>query len=523
MNFVPFGVFPPHYHNDNGSLLSGGLLYFYESGTDDFVLPVYTDHTGTVEVTQPVQLNARGEPQTEGIYLPDDKVYKIVIKRTNGTTIKTIDGFVPVNGIPGPQGPQGEPGEKGDTGEQGPQGEVVYAENQAPAFAAYVHDIIAWSKAGLTVSGEPSPTFRSWYVPSIILGTTSPYIADAQFNRDTRIFTATAAKRWLFSGTASYLNAAGLSAGTEFAIVLKRGGTGGFYPARPSVTASAVGCASVTCILDLQVGDQVCFACNVPTLFASYVFGGHQISIPISQGTGGESDGKSFTSINDTVSGFLLEKIEAGDNVNLVESDGTVGKKITINAVANTFDGGEIHTNLTLNGLEEFTKSRVRFANNEELDGNAPQAVIFAENGQGERIAIYAKRQGDGGYCIIDMVSPYGAEISFQYITMRYVGGAINFIVDADAPEWVFDDCLKINGKLVATQEYVNTHRNGGHNHTQSTPATVWTITHNLGYFPSVQTWNSAYDVVVGSIHHVSLNELTVTFSSAQSGGARVI
>ena len=523
MNFVPFGIFPPHYHNDNGSLLNGGLLYFYESGTDDFVLPVYTDHTGTVEVLQPVQLNTRGEPQTEGIYLPDDKVYKIVIKRPNGTTIKTIDGFAPVNGIAGPTGPQGPQGEKGDTGETGPQGEVIYAEEQAPAFAAYIHDIISWSKAGLTVAGEPSPTFRSWYVPSIILGTTSPYIADAQFNRDTRIFTATAAKRWLFSGTASYLNAAALASGTEFAIVLKRGGTGGFYPARPSVTASAVGCASVTCILDLQVGDQVCFACNVPTLFASYVFGGHQISIPISQGTGGESDGKSFTSINDTVSGFLLEKFEAGSNVTLVESNGTVGKKITINAAANTFDGGEIHAPLLLQGTEEVTKTRVSLTNVLELDGNAAIAAILAENGQGEQIIIYCQRQGEGAQGVMDLSNLYyGAEIRFQKVLMKYnPDGNINFIDTFNDP--VSDDILKINGKLIATQEYVQNNLNGGYNHTQNTPAMVWTITHNLGYFPSVQTWNSAYDVFSGSVHHVSLNQLTVTFSTEQSGGARVI
>lgn len=62
-----------------------------------------------------------------------------------------------------------------------------------------------------------------------------------------------------------------------------------------------------------------------------------------------------------------------------------------------------------------------------------------------------------------------------------------------------------------------------GYNHTQSVPSTVWTITHSLGYKPVVQAWNSSDDVINGTIHHVSINQVTILFSSGQSGGARCV
>lgn len=93
MSIQPFPLLPIHYHADNGNLLSGGKLYFYEAGTPDTIQPVYTDHTGLVEYTQPVVLNVRGEPPTEGVYGSDTKAYKIVIKTSAGVTIKTINGF----------------------------------------------------------------------------------------------------------------------------------------------------------------------------------------------------------------------------------------------------------------------------------------------------------------------------------------------------------------------------------------------------------------------------------------------
>lgn len=56
--------------------------------------------------------------------------------------------------------------------------------------------------------------------------------------------------------------------------------------------------------------------------------------------------------------------------------------------------------------------------------------------------------------------------------------------------------------------------------HTQSTPASVWTITHNLGKRPSVTVVDSAESVVVGEVSYPDVNTVTITFSGAFSGAA---
>lgn len=552
MAYIPFGVFPPHYHNDNGSLLNGGLISFYESGTEN-PLPVYTDHTGTVEASQPIELNTRGEPQTEGIYLPDNKVYKIIIKRPNGTTIKTIDGFTPINGIPGPQGATGPAGAIGATGATGPAGAVVYAEYQSPAFSAYCHDVVAWNRTGLSTPADPSPTYRSWFVPSYIFGLTSPYINDAQFSRDSRIFKATAAKRWLFTGTASYVGASAIPAGTEFAIVLKRAGTGAFFPARAVTVGATAGCSSVTAIIDLLVGDEVSFGCNSSSIFASYVFAGHQISIPISLGSGGESDGKSFTSINDTVSGFLLEKIEAGTNVTLVESDGPTGKKITISAsegdpvlhddTSPSLVGSGVgfgHLNdleQSIYGVKTFL-SQTLFPAGWFATNTSQNARIYTSVAYGSCFLSVAGENADSTTVIADLYcSPQNKSTTLRFLIgstqMLLTESYLSFLVSGvtytyglsgyskGGTSFLFPTDESVAAHTLATRDWVTSIGYGGYNHTQSSASAVWTITHNLGYKPVVQSWNSADDVISGTIHHVSANQLTITFSTAQSGGAR--
>lgn len=54
----------------------------------------------------------------------------------------------------------------------------------------------------------------------------------------------------------------------------------------------------------------------------------------------------------------------------------------------------------------------------------------------------------------------------------------------------------------------------------QDTPATVWTITHNLGNYPSVTVIDSGGSEVLGSPNYVSGNQVVLTFSAAFSGTA---
>jgi hypothetical protein len=62
-----------------------------------------------------------------------------------------------------------------------------------------------------------------------------------------------------------------------------------------------------------------------------------------------------------------------------------------------------------------------------------------------------------------------------------------------------------------------------GYNHVQSSASTTWTIAHNLGYFPLVQAYDTAGDVISGDIHHTDVDNATVTFLTAIDGGARLI
>lgn len=64
-----------------------------------------------------------------------------------------------------------------------------------------------------------------------------------------------------------------------------------------------------------------------------------------------------------------------------------------------------------------------------------------------------------------------------------------------------------------------------GINFVQSSPSTIWTINHNLNNkYPLVQTYDSSDAVIIpASIVGTSTSTVTVTFSTAISGYARVI
>lgn len=58
---------------------------------------------------------------------------------------------------------------------------------------------------------------------------------------------------------------------------------------------------------------------------------------------------------------------------------------------------------------------------------------------------------------------------------------------------------------------------------TQSTPATTWTINHNLGYLPSVELMDSGSQEIEGEITHPSINQTIVTLAPATAGIARLV
>jgi hypothetical protein len=56
--------------------------------------------------------------------------------------------------------------------------------------------------------------------------------------------------------------------------------------------------------------------------------------------------------------------------------------------------------------------------------------------------------------------------------------------------------------------------------HVQSFAATVWTVTHNLGKFPSVTVIDSGNNKVYGGVEYLSADQLKLTFSVAFGGKA---
>ena len=59
----------------------------------------------------------------------------------------------------------------------------------------------------------------------------------------------------------------------------------------------------------------------------------------------------------------------------------------------------------------------------------------------------------------------------------------------------------------------------GSYVHNQSSSASVWTVTHNLGYFPGgISVIDSGESIVVGDVTHTSINQFTVSFSTSFSG-----
>ena len=59
----------------------------------------------------------------------------------------------------------------------------------------------------------------------------------------------------------------------------------------------------------------------------------------------------------------------------------------------------------------------------------------------------------------------------------------------------------------------------GSYVHNQSSAASLWTVTHNLGYYPGgVSVIDSGETIVVGDITHINTNSFTVSFSTAFSG-----
>ncbi len=60
------------------------------------------------------------------------------------------------------------------------------------------------------------------------------------------------------------------------------------------------------------------------------------------------------------------------------------------------------------------------------------------------------------------------------------------------------------------------------HVHNQPLPAAVWTIDHNLGFWPDVIVYDTSGREAEGTVTNPSVNRTTLTFSAAFAGTARL-
>jgi hypothetical protein len=57
----------------------------------------------------------------------------------------------------------------------------------------------------------------------------------------------------------------------------------------------------------------------------------------------------------------------------------------------------------------------------------------------------------------------------------------------------------------------------------QIDPRATWTITHNFGYRPSVEVFNSAWEEIDADVIHLTKNSLRINFTLPISGYARLV
>lgn len=74
-----------------------------------------------------------------------------------------------------------------------------------------------------------------------------------------------------------------------------------------------------------------------------------------------------------------------------------------------------------------------------------------------------------------------------------------------------------------ATREYVDAGGSGGtYTHTQSTPATVWAVTHGLGFRPNVAVLSTTGEEVDAAVAWPTLDTVTISLAASMTGTAHL-
>lgn len=200
---------------------------------------------------------------------------------------------------------------------------------------------------------------------------------------------------------------------------------------------------------------------------------------------------------------------------------------------------GDITKNYTLNGISSWMNASgsVAITGQNNYGFGIPGATEGAISGVAPNTAFSAisnltfTRTSGSGYNVID----YLLTLVGRSVILARLDNTDNFGVyrldsltvdssNANLYDAVFTHIVS-NGNITANKYYgfaiypeLSTDKH--FTFVQSTAAATWSITHNLGKFPSVSIVDSGNTIVHGDIDYTNENALTITFSAAFGGKA---
>lgn len=92
VNLSIFAGVGAQFFDNDGVILNGGLIYTYEAGSDT-PLATYTDSTGNVEHSNPIELDSAGKVPGGEIWLQYSSLYKFVVKTSEDVLLNTYDNI----------------------------------------------------------------------------------------------------------------------------------------------------------------------------------------------------------------------------------------------------------------------------------------------------------------------------------------------------------------------------------------------------------------------------------------------
>ena len=96
VNLSPVGGVAQQFFDNNGVILSGGLIYTYAAGTTT-PQATYTTSTGNIAHTNPIVLDSAGRVPSGEVWLTSALIYKFILKTSGGVQIWSADNISGIN------------------------------------------------------------------------------------------------------------------------------------------------------------------------------------------------------------------------------------------------------------------------------------------------------------------------------------------------------------------------------------------------------------------------------------------